>query len=84
MQPLDLAEVAKQLAVLVRRFNKSFELQSRQDAATVASLNRVLRNPRGVARVEVDTFKQLIRQIIIEETADAFDRDGQQGRPTEA
>jgi hypothetical protein len=83
MQPLDSAEVAKQLAGLVRRFHASFEAQQKRDTETIASLVRVMRNPRGAARVHVDQFFKLL-SAMTEDDQNVVSRDGQQGRPTEA
>jgi hypothetical protein len=65
MQPLENlapADLAK-LAVMVRRFNLAWEQQQKRDGEIVSALVRVLRNPGGVARVEVDAFRQLLREF---------------------
>jgi hypothetical protein len=65
MQPLENlapADLAK-LAVMVHRFNLAWEQQQKRDGEIVSALVRVLRNPGGVARVEVDAFRQLLREF---------------------
>jgi hypothetical protein len=52
------------LAVLVQRFYRAVDLQNRRDAETIASLVRVLRNPRGA---DAERFVELVRSIAREE-----------------
>jgi hypothetical protein len=70
MQPENLAsaDIAK-LAILVRRFNASFEAQQKRDSETIAGLVRVLRNPRSdAARADVDAFREIVKQLIREDS----------------
>jgi hypothetical protein len=67
MQQLEQVHNAPRLAFLVRRFHRAVERQHQKDAETIASLVRVLRNPRGIARTNADAFREIIREIAKEE-----------------
>ena len=52
------------LAVLIQQFNRAVEQQNRRDTETLASLMRVLRNPRGA---DAEQFIELLRGLIAQE-----------------
>jgi hypothetical protein len=67
MTPQQLEQTLRdepRLAVLVERFHRAVDLQTRRDAATVASLTRVLRNPRSA---DAERLVELLRSIAREE-----------------
>jgi hypothetical protein len=57
------------IAFLVSKFRKAIERQQRHDGEVIAGLVRVLRNPRGVARVDVEAFREIIKQICEEKSS---------------
>jgi hypothetical protein len=57
------------LGFLVRQFHRAVVLQQRHDGEVIAGLIRVLRNPRGVARVDAEAFRQIVKQIVREESS---------------
>ena len=65
MRPEDLPlEDRLRVAAAVSRFFEGLAAQQRQDAAIISNLVRTLRNPRGVARVEVEQFVELVCGIV--------------------
>jgi hypothetical protein len=65
MRPEDLPlEDRLKVAAAASRFFECLAAQQRQDAAIISSLVRTLRNPRGVARVEVEQFVELVCGIV--------------------
>jgi hypothetical protein len=55
------------LAFLVASFRKAVERQQRHDGEVIAGLVRVLRNPRGAARVDAEHFAEIVRAIVKQE-----------------
>jgi hypothetical protein len=65
MRPEDLPlEDRLKVAAAASRFFECLAAQQRQDAAIISSLVRTLRNPLGLARVEVDQFVELVCGIV--------------------
>jgi hypothetical protein len=55
------------LAPLIRQFHCAMEQQARRDSETIASLNRTLHSPRGLARNDVELFGEYVRSIVRQE-----------------
>jgi hypothetical protein len=54
---------AGRLAALTARFYRGLE----RDAAVLGSVVRALSMPRGAARVDVEAFREIVKQIVREE-----------------
>jgi hypothetical protein len=60
-QQIEQATLAEpRLAFLLERFNRTMESQRRGDVATLASLLRMLRNPRTA---DAEQFVELMREV---------------------
>jgi hypothetical protein len=61
---LELSPVkASKLAALTARFYRGLQ----HDAAVLGAVVRALSTPRGVARVDAEAFREIVRQVVIEE-----------------
>lgn len=70
MHQLELTtEQTARLAPLIARFRRDAERQQQRDAEILASLGRVLSNPRGTARADAGRFTDFVRNIVRQEIA---------------
>ncbi len=60
------ANIIKQarIAELVGRYKRDLEHRRQNDADTLASLVRAFSDPRGTAGADMETFKNIIREIV--------------------
>jgi hypothetical protein len=64
LEQLSLAKAGR-LAALTARFYLGIQ----RDAATLAAVVRALSMPRGATREDVEAFRQIVRQIVREESS---------------